>query len=52
MERKESSVKSIKFPRKCECGGTIKYTPDFGRVFSYCTKCTPVVSIRVPNKSD
>ena len=34
-------------PKYCECGGEMDYAFDFGRVFSYCKKCTPVVHVRV-----
>ncbi len=38
------------FPRKCSCGGPLKFERDFGRVFSYCMRCTPVTTIKVsPN---
>lgn len=36
------------FPRKCECGGRMKYERDFGRVFSYCLSCTPVSVVEIP----
>jgi hypothetical protein len=41
-----------KLPKKCECGGTMKYVRDFGRVFSHCLKCTPVVKVRLPARKD
>ncbi len=34
-----------KLPKRCQCGGRMVYTHDFGRVFSYCASCTPVVKI-------
>lgn len=34
------------FPRKCECGGPMRYDRAFGRVFSYCMRCTPVSTIK------
>lgn len=36
------------FPRKCECGGKLKYTRDFGMVFVYCKSCTPVIKCKPP----
>lgn len=36
------------FPRTCECGGRLKYEHAFGQAFVYCTKCTPVSTIKVP----
>jgi hypothetical protein len=37
-------------PRKCECGGKMMYDYDFGRVWSWCAKCTPVVKVTWPLK--
>jgi hypothetical protein len=37
--------------RKCECGGKLKYTRDFGMVFVYCVACTPVVPVVPPGMS-
>lgn len=31
---------------KCECGGEVRGVESFGRMFSWCEKCTPVVTIR------
>jgi len=39
-----------KLPRTCECGGRMKYTSQFGRVFSCCLKCTPVSTLTIPAK--
>ena len=39
--------KAGEFPGHCECGGLIKYERAFGRVFSYCMRCTPVEEIKV-----
>lgn len=36
-----------RLPRKCECGGKMKYAFDFGRVWSWCEKCTPKVKVKV-----
>lgn len=30
-------------PKRCECGGKMVYVRDFGRIFSHCDTCTPVV---------
>lgn len=30
---------------KCECGGSVRGIESFGRIFSWCEKCTPVVTI-------
>ena len=35
---------------KCQCGGDVRAVKDFGRLFSWCTKCTPVVKIKIPRK--
>jgi hypothetical protein len=39
-----------KLPRKCECGGKMQYVLDFGRIWSACLKCTPVVEIKVSGR--
>lgn len=33
---------------KCECGGQVRGVEQFGRLFTWCTKCTPVVTVKVP----
>ena len=30
---------------KCECGGTVRGFEDFGQLWTWCEKCTPVVKI-------
>ena len=35
-------------PKRCECGGEMAYEIDFGRVFSWCKSCTPVVKVKLP----
>lgn len=32
---------------KCECGGQVRYVVSFGRKFSWCETCTPVVTVKV-----
>lgn len=32
---------------KCECGGTVRGVYDFGRLFSYCDRCSPVITVRM-----
>jgi len=34
-----------RLPRLCECGGKLVHVRDFGRVFTHCLSCTPVVTI-------
>lgn len=34
-------------PKYCECGGLMQYDYDFGRIWSSCTKCTPVTKITI-----
>ena len=34
-------------PKHCECGGLMLYSASFGRVFSCCDTCTPVVKVDV-----
>lgn len=43
--KKSSKPKVQKLPRKCECGGNMEYSESFGRVFSGCDRCTPVVKV-------
>jgi len=44
----ESERKRLRLPKHCECGGKMLYEVDFGRVFSCCDTCTPVVEVKVP----
>lgn len=34
---------------KCECGGQVRGVGQFGRLWTWCTKCTPVVTVKVPS---
>lgn len=34
-------------PKHCECGGLLDYDYDFGRFWSACLSCTPVVHIKL-----
>jgi hypothetical protein len=34
-----------RLPRRCECGGKMKYEFSMGRIFGYCLSCTPVVTV-------
>ena len=40
--------KGLRLPRRCECGGKMVYAFEFGRVFSHCASCTPVVVVKIP----
>ena len=31
---------------ECECGGQVRGVEDFGRMWTWCEKCSPVVVIR------
>ncbi len=46
-ERQRQSELRRKYglPYRCECGGVMDYDFDFGRVWSGCKTCTPVVKI-------
>lgn len=33
---------------RCECGGQVRGQFCFGRLFSWCESCTPVVEVKVP----
>lgn len=35
----------VRFICKCECGGAVMGIEQFGRTFSYCDKCSPVVKL-------
>ncbi len=35
---------------KCECGGIVRGVRDFGRWFTWCEKCTPVIKIKAPGR--
>lgn len=43
-KRDETKAKRI---CKCECGGTVRGVQEFGRLFTWCEKCTPVVAIKI-----
>lgn len=32
---------------KCECGGTVRGVEDFGQLWTWCERCTPVEKITV-----
>lgn len=38
---------------KCGCGGNVRGVKDFSRLFTWCTKCTPIqkVSVRKINEA-
>jgi hypothetical protein len=38
---------ATRFICKCECGGNVRGVKQFGQLFTWCTKCTPVVKINV-----
>jgi hypothetical protein len=35
---------------RCECGGVVMGVREFGQLWTYCTKCTPVVKITVTKR--
>jgi hypothetical protein len=37
-----------RFIGKCECGGDVRGVAQFGRLWTWCTKCTPVVNVTLP----
>lgn len=47
---KRAEPKSLRIC-KCECGGIVRGVWDFGRLWTWCEKCTPVVTIKVSNKA-
>lgn len=40
--------KEGKFICKCECGGQVRGVEQFGRLFTWCESCTPVIAIPEP----
>ena len=34
-----------KYICKCECGGQVRGIESFGRLWTWCEKCTPVVTV-------
>jgi hypothetical protein len=50
-QRQAKIRKAHGLPYRCECGGIMEYAADFGRVFSVCKSCTPVVRIRLKPQS-
>lgn len=34
-----------KYICKCECGGQVRGVEQFGRLFTWCEKCSPVVKM-------
>lgn len=43
--------KQFNLPKRCECGGEMEYDYEFGRVWSGCRRCTPVVVIKLPRRA-
>jgi len=37
---------------KCECGGIVRGIEQFGRLFTWCEKCSPVVRISIDSMRD
>lgn len=37
---------------RCECGGTVYGVRQFGRLFTWCGKCSPVVKVRGKRKGN
>ncbi len=36
---------------KCECGGWVRGQKGFGRLWTWCEKCTPVVKITATSRN-
>lgn len=36
---------------KCECGGDVRGVSQFGRLWTWCKKCTPVINVKMPTRS-
>lgn len=41
-----------RFVCRCECGGEVRGVRQFGRLWTWCTKCSPVVVINLPERKD
>lgn len=37
---------------ECECGGAVRGVESFGRLWTWCEKCTPVVKVAVSNEKN
>jgi hypothetical protein len=42
------AMKDGRYISKCECGGEVRGVEQFGRLFTWCTVCTPVVTVKLP----
>jgi hypothetical protein len=40
--------KEGRFVCKCECGGSVRGIEEFGQLWTWCEKCTPVVRVDIP----
>jgi len=47
-----SKKKDGKFICKCECGGQVRGVEGFGRLWTWCEKCTPVVTMSPEDQAD
>lgn len=36
-----------KFVCRCDCGGQVRGIEQFGRLFTWCESCTPVVKVKI-----
>ena len=36
------------FVCRCDCGGKVMGVRQFGRLFSWCTKCSQVIRVKLP----
>jgi hypothetical protein len=44
-ERSTTVSTDGEFVCKCECGGNVLGVREFGRLFTWCTECTPITKV-------
>jgi len=49
MQADADELRKVRRPRRCECGGKLRYSDGPGDyIGSWCERCTPKVTVRVP----
>ena len=41
-------IEGGQFVCRCECGGDVMGVSQLGKLWTWCTKCTPVMKVAVP----
>ncbi len=50
-KRKAYAARIVRYYGRCECGGNTLGTREFGRMFTWCSKCTPILKVKLPRPS-